>query len=328
MEENLYTVRLYNEQDKAVWNNFVHTAKNATFLFERDYMEYHKDRFDDFSLLVFDKKDNLVALVPANRVENTVYSHNGLTYGGVIIKKDIKLIKYIHIFKSILKYLNTNKIDSFFVKEIPPIYCDTFSGELMYTLFLCNAKLMRCDSLSVLDLQSKYHIKSNRKEGIKRGINNHLIVKNEQDFSGFFNQILIPNMLKKHKVLPIHTLDEMQMLHNKFPKNIQLYTVYKDNEILAGTVVYISKKVVHAQYIFGNETKNQHGAIDYLHYHLITQVFTNKKYYDFGTSNEYYGRKLNEGLCYWKSTFDSQTVSQSFYEVATENHTILDSVFI
>ena len=36
------------------WNDFVSESSNGTFLFLREYMEYHADRFTDYSLLVYD----------------------------------------------------------------------------------------------------------------------------------------------------------------------------------------------------------------------------------------------------------------------------------
>ena len=72
-----YIVRHYTSKDFAIWNAFSSTAKNATFLFHRDFMEYHQDRFQDFSLLVFEE-DKLVSILPANRVGDTVFSHQGL----------------------------------------------------------------------------------------------------------------------------------------------------------------------------------------------------------------------------------------------------------
>ena len=78
-----YSVRLYQKNDFDIWNNFVSEAKNATFLFDRNFMEYHVNRFTDYSLLIF-YSDKLVALLPANRAEATIFSHQGLTYGGLI----------------------------------------------------------------------------------------------------------------------------------------------------------------------------------------------------------------------------------------------------
>ena len=83
-------VRKYNFEDKELWNEFVASAKNATFLFNRNFMDYHKDRFEDYSLLCF-KKDRLIAILPANIVGSTLYSHQGLTYGGLVLQESTKL---------------------------------------------------------------------------------------------------------------------------------------------------------------------------------------------------------------------------------------------
>ena len=94
-----YTVKRYQESDYAHWNAFISEAKNATFLFHRDFMDYHKDRFEDYSLMVY-KNEKLVAVLPANRVENVVYSHQGLTYGGLVYGEKLKLASVILIFQS------------------------------------------------------------------------------------------------------------------------------------------------------------------------------------------------------------------------------------
>ena len=86
-----YTVRKYEVSDFELWNAFISKAKNATFLFHRDFMEYHKDRFNDFSLLIFEN-EKLISVLPANIIENTIFSHQGLTYGGLVYSEKIKLI--------------------------------------------------------------------------------------------------------------------------------------------------------------------------------------------------------------------------------------------
>jgi len=74
----------YGSDDKPLWDGFVRRSKNGSFLFYRDYMEYHSDRFLDSSLLFFED-DVLIAVMPANTAENILYSHRGLTYGGLYL---------------------------------------------------------------------------------------------------------------------------------------------------------------------------------------------------------------------------------------------------
>jgi len=71
-------------------------------------MEYHNDRFEDYSLLIH-KNNKLVAVLPANKKEGTVYSHQGLTYGGLVISSKIKLPDYIVLFQEVLQFLESQK---------------------------------------------------------------------------------------------------------------------------------------------------------------------------------------------------------------------------
>lgn len=85
----------YKFEKKQEWDSFVTNAKNSHFMFYRDYMEYHSDRFEDSSLMFYDDKNKLLAIFPANIKGNVLYSHQGLTFGGFIIDKDMKQKSYL-----------------------------------------------------------------------------------------------------------------------------------------------------------------------------------------------------------------------------------------
>lgn len=321
-------VVLYEKKYFDMWNAFIKKAKNATFLFDRNFMEYHSDRFDDFSLLVFDEKEKLVAVLPANRVGDVVYSHQGLTYGGVVLTEKAKLVDVITIFKTILLFLNNQGIEKLQLKQIPSFYCNYFSDEMEYGLFLVEAKLFRKDSLSVLDLNKTNFVLKTRKENIRRGQKNNLEVREELNFELFWNIILIPNLSKKHQVNPVHTIQEITLLRDSFPDNIRHFNVYFNDKIVAGTTVFIAGDVVHPQYISGNEDKNKLGSLDFLYHYLITEVSKGKSIFDFGISNEEQGKKLNGGLVFWKESFGAKTVTQNFYEVETKKYKLLETVLV
>ncbi len=322
-----YTVRRFKTQDTDLWNAFIAEAKNATFLFHRNFMEYHADRFQDYSLLVFED-EKVVAVLPANVEGDTLFSHQGLTYGGFIFDIKIKLAEVITIVQSTLHYLHVNDIKNIQLKLIPSIYHTVFSEEINYPLFLADAKLIRRDCLSVIDLSRPIHYSTDRKQAVKRGFKNNLTVKEEADFELFWNTILIPNLIKKHDTKPVHSLEEITRLKQFFPNNIRQFNVYHNGEIVAGTTVFISEKVAHSQYISGNDTKNQLGSLDFLHDYLLSTVFKDKQYFDFGISQEENGRKINAGLLYWKESFGAKTTIQDFYEISTSNYKLLDHVLI
>ena len=60
----MFEVRRYTAEQASEWNAFVAASKNGTFLFDRRYMDYHSDRFEDCSLMVY-RKSELYALLPA-----------------------------------------------------------------------------------------------------------------------------------------------------------------------------------------------------------------------------------------------------------------------
>lgn len=322
-----YTVKLYQETDYEKWNDFISQAKNATFLFHRDFMEYHKDRFKDFSLLVYEN-EKLVSVFPANKAHDVVYSHQGLTYGGLVYHEKTKLVSVIEIFKRILIFLNENVIAKLYLKTLPSIYHLKPAEETQYALFLAEAKLVRRDSLSVLDLSQENKISKIRKRGIQKAIFNDLVIVEEDDFKGFWNEILIPNLDKKHKASPVHTLEEINYLKSIFPDNIRQFNVYQNDKIVAGTSVFESKNVAHCQYISKNENQDNLGSLDFLFEFLIKKVFNEKQFFDFGISNEEQGKKLNEGLSYWKESFGASTIVHDFYEVETINYGLLNNVLL
>ncbi|MBW4361669.1 GNAT family N-acetyltransferase [Flavobacterium taihuense] len=320
-----YTVKRYQESDYANWNAFISEAKNATFLFNRDFMDYHKDRFEDYSLMVY-KNEKLVAVLPANRAGEFVYSHQGLTYGGLVYGEKLKLASVILVFQAILFYLNENKIFKIQIKTIPSIYHNKPAEELNYALFLAEAELIRRETLSVIDLSKPILITSGRKEGVKKGMVNSLEIKEVNDFEDFWNDILIPNLKDKHNAKPVHSLEEITNLRKNFPKNIRQFNVYYKDQIVAGATLFESENVIHSQYISADKNKNETGSLDFLYHHLITDVFKEKRFFDFGTSNKNQERILNKGLSFWKESFGASTVVQDFYEVETINYSKLENV--
>ena len=79
-----YVFRKYEDTKKMEWDEFNSEAKNGHFFFYRDYIEYHNDRFHDFSLIIYNDKGNIMALLPASIDGDTVISHGGLTFGGFV----------------------------------------------------------------------------------------------------------------------------------------------------------------------------------------------------------------------------------------------------
>ena len=68
----MITINLYNNSLAPQWDEVVRNSRNGTFLHLRGYMDYHSDRFNDFSLMACDG-DKLIAIMPACREGDTVF---------------------------------------------------------------------------------------------------------------------------------------------------------------------------------------------------------------------------------------------------------------
>ena len=316
------TVRPYQPKDRKQWDAFCMASKNATFLFQRDFMEYHKNRFEDYSLMVFEA-EKLVAILPAHKLDNTLYSHNGLTYGGLVIAEGAKLQKTISIFAEVLKTLDSNGITSLELKLIPRIYHSRPADEMDYIMFLTKAELFKREVASVIDMSQDLKIQSNRKEGVKKGKQHGLRIE-EGEFESFWASVLEPILKSQFDTAPVHSSEEIKMLAKSFPQKIKQFNVYHDDVIVAGTTIFQTETVAHTQYIASNEQRQELGSLDFLFDYLLKQVYMDKRFFSFGTSNSNNGRTLNTGLNFWKSCFGARTIIHDAYRVDTSQYHLLN----
>ncbi len=323
-----FSIKRYQPAHKSVWDAFIATAKNTSFLFYRDFMEYHADRFTDYSLLIF-KENELLAVLPANAEGKKIYSHQGLTYGGLILTKKIKFKAVFELFKALLVFLEKEGFEALEIKNIPSFYNPLPVEELDYLCFLLKAEISQVDIAAVIDNKNPIPIQKNRLEGVKKAEKNRLKIEETSNFSAFWDAILIPNLAKTHNAKPVHSLEEITLLQKRFPKNIRQFNVLNsENKIVAGATIFETENVAHVQYISGNEDKQQLGSLDFLFHHLITVVFKDKTYFDFGTSNENAGQNLNAGLQYWKECFGARTLVHRSFCIQVKNHENLGQVLL
>lgn len=319
----------YSENLKEQWNSFLNVSKNPSFLFDRNFMDYHSDRFNDYSLLAFIDA-NLVAILPANIDNGKLISHQGLSYGGLIFKNELRLSEIIEIIKAMLVYLNSNSIDRWFLKLIPRMYNLRPSDEVDWVLFKLAAKLYRRDTALVIDNNAKpIHYQERRKRSIKKALKLDINIKDgDSEFDPFWEQVLVPNLLSKHGVSPVHSIEEIKLLASRFPDNIKQYNIYIQTKIVAGCTIFLNKNVVHAQYISGSSEGRDSGCLDFLFDHLIKNEFSSYRYFDFGICNEKDGQFINKGLLDWKEGFGARSICHEFYEVETRNYNLLENILI
>ena len=307
-------IEKYSSNYKIIWDKFVKNSKNTHFFFLRDYMEYHSDRFEDFSLMVFDDNDKLIAILPANIKENILYSHQGLTFGGFLVDDKMKTETMLEIFELLKLFLKEKNIVKIVYKCIPYIYHTKPSEEDRYALFRNDAKLIRRDVTSTIDLTDQVRYSKGRKWTINKA-KKELIETFQSDDYEIFWELLTGVLESNHEAKPVHTREEIKKLANLFPKNIKLFLAKKDEIIVSGALIYENQNIVHTQYLANSEEGREIGALDLLIDYLIKDIYKNKKYFDFGISNEDAGRYLNTGLIAQKEGFGARAVVHDFYEL-------------
>lgn len=303
----------YNITYEKLWNDFVKNSKNGIFLFNRNFMEYHSDRFEDNSLLFFDN-DELVALLPANIKDGILYSHQGLTYGGFITNEKMKQHRMIECFDILNEYAREKNIKKLIYKSLPYIFFKQPADEDLYALFLNNAKLLWIKPSTVLNLLNPLKMPKGRKAQISRAQREGVVIEESNDFDTFID--LENEVLKlHHNAKTVHTAEELKLLKSKFENNIRLYVAKYDDEIIAGALLFIYEGVVHTQYLGANDKAREIGALDLLIKTLIDEYGITHKYFDFGTSVERDEKILNTGLISQKEGFGARSVGYYCWEV-------------
>lgn len=310
----MYNIIRYSSSDKTAWNEFVATSRQGTFLIDRNYMDYHADRFTDHSLMFYDAKGRLRALLPANEKDGTLWSHQGLTYGGLITDERMTAADTVVLFEELNSYLRSKGIKRVVYKAIPWIYHRLPAEEDLYAIFrTCDAKLMARDISSTIILENRIRFAELRRRCVKKAIKANIEVHESNDFESFWN-ILNTNLTNKYHVTPVHSKKELRLLQSRFPDCIKLYCALMGSEMLAGVVVFLTPTTIHTQYISASVNGKSRGALDIVFDHLINRSDFQQPYFDFGKSTEDCGHILNESLIYQKEGFGGRAVCYDTYE--------------
>lgn len=302
------SITRYSSDLREKWNLFVGQAKNGLFMFDREYMDYHSDRFCDHSL-VFTDDSEIVALLPANEREHELISHGGLTYGGLLLGNSAKQHTVIECLNILLEYASANNIRAIVYKPVPHVFHLQPAEEDLYALSMLQAQLCDVSASTVLNLKEPLKMPKGRKAQISRAKRESVeirVLDQKEDYKRFIdleNEVLELH----HGVRAVHTADELFLLHSRFPNNILLYGAIKDGELLAGTVVYVYEQAIHTQYMASNDFGRVIGALDLTISTVIDDFKDSKQWLDFGISTEDHGRILNKGLIAQKEGFGGRT---------------------
>ena len=309
----MFEIVRYTPADKRIWDLYVAKSKNATFLFRRDYMDYHSDRFHDHSLLFF-KGSRLYALLPANREGATLFSHHGLTYGGLLMDKEVCTADVLTLFEELNAWLRGQGIGKVLYRAIPWVYHRLPSEEDLYAMFWrCGARLRQRMSGTVIFMDEHLRWRKDHRRRLRQAQQAGIRVERNGSLEAFW-PLMNDNLQQRFGATSVHTLDEILLLKSRFPDEIVQYNAWLGDQLVGGITFYVMGHVLHGQYSGTNDAGKQLGAMEAIYDQVMCSDYRHIRYLDFGTSNEEGGLILNEGLIAHKEGYGGRTVMYDTYE--------------
>lgn len=312
----MITIVPFQGHHKKLWDEVVLNSTNSHFMFFRDYMDYHSDRFEDSSFMVF-KDNTCIAVLPGCKQGNVWSSHGGLTFGGLILlPKYNRIVGIFEIYDIFFKDLKYKGFTSAFIKPVPWIYHTSLCQGELYALSRYSQTKQYVEVTTTVDLKAELLVSTLRKRMQKKALQANLSVYKTCDYEAFW-EVLSARLESKYESQPVHSISEIEMLASRFPKNIHLYTVIdSDRNCLGGSVIFSTNTLWHAQYIAANENGRDLGALDLLFLYLIEEAKNQgKHYFDFGISTENNGQFLNEALISFKEGFGGRSIVHQKIEI-------------
>lgn len=312
----MVSIERYTDDKSEVWNQFNKQSKNHLFMFDRSYMDYHRDRFKDHSLMFYDE-GKLIAILPMSEHGEMLVSHGGLTYGGIISNEKMKQHTMMDCFDELIKYAKENQFKFIRYKCIPHIYHSQPAEEDRFALFANNASLVTVDVATYVNLENPLKMPKGRKAQISRARREGVIIEERTQLEDFCKFIELENAVlsEYHDTKAVHTGEELKLLKDRLPENVHLFVAEKDGNMIAGTVVYEYDNVVHTQYMAANDEARTIGALDLAVATVIEKYKISKKWLDFGISTEHGKIYLNEGLCSQKEGFGGRTGVYEIWDI-------------
>lgn len=310
-------IRPYNEADADSWDRFCEDCVNSTFLHTRRFLSYHGERFQDCSCIIEDGSD-WVGILPAAQLPgqpDCVVSHPGATYGGLLHTGQLFGANGLAALAAVAAHYRDHGYRRLRYKALPHIYQQCPSQDDLYALFRLGGHRYRCDLSSTIDLEARRPVSSRRLRSRRKALKAGVRIMDGLEGLDEFWAVLTENLRRRHDTHPVHTLEEIRDLATRFPEAITLTSALMDGRVVAGTLLFHSPRVIHAQYIAASEEGQNLCALDAVFEHCIEAASRRVRYFDFGISNENDGLVLNTGLYGFKTEFGGGGVVLEFYEV-------------
>jgi hypothetical protein len=313
------TILSYGPEHACEWEDLVARACNGTFLHTRRFISYHGDRFRDRSLVLKNRRERIVGVFPAAEAPDdphVIISHPGLTYGGIVHDGSVRGAAMIGALDAIAGRYRKLGYRRLRYKVVPPIYHAPPAEDDVYALFRLGARRYRCDLAAAVDLAGRGRVTQRRLRSRKRAEKEAVRTQENWDEIASFWRILEQNLARRHGASPVHSVAEIQILHDRFPDAIVLIMAKIGADPVGGAVLFSSSQVLHMQYTATTERGRAVFATDPVFEHAIDIAGKRGcRYFDFGTCTLDEGRSLGQDLYQFKVSFGGGGIVYDHYEL-------------
>ena len=303
---------VYTAFHKQVWDSFITRSANAPFFFYRDYLSYHGDQLEDYSLMFFTDKGKLIAVIPSTRNDKIFHSHAGLSFGGFLFSNKVNSAQISNIWQSFIAHLKNQGFTKLLLKNIPFFYKSIQHDGMVFELIKEGATVNNLELSHCIDLSTVFSPNSTRRQLIKK--NRDLLTISEQsDLYSFYN-VLEKHIAEKYDSKPTHSYQDLMYLTSVFPDNIKLYSANFENKNVAFILIFVFDKVIKTQYICSTLKGYEFDAVANIIVFLHEKYSTSHQYLDLGTSN-ISPMNPNHKLTYYKESLGANPLGISTFEL-------------
>jgi hypothetical protein len=316
-------VRRFQTSDAAGWDAFVATSATGNLLHTRRFLDYHRDRFEDRSLIFTAEGGRIAAVLPAAldpADSGRVVSHPGATYGGLLVPAE-RAAEVPALLEAALVHYRAEGIGRLLYRCVPALLHASASGVDGWALWRAGARLARRDLWSFLELPHGFAPTEERRRHLRRARDAGLRIARDDSDAAYeaFHAVLRDCLADRHEAAPVHSLAEMRELRDRFPDRIALWLATDAaGSCLAGEWIFDLGQAWHGQYGAASANGRRASAQDLLLEDIIQAASqAGRRAFSFGTSTEQAGRHLNTGLFRYKASFGAGNAVHDFLEIDT-----------
>lgn len=310
-------VQRFTEKDHKKWEDFVAGANNGTVFHTLKFLSYHPaERFKNHHLLI-KENENIIALFPAVREDQTIISHQGASYGGFVLRNGIGSHDIYLTVGHLLEHLKSEGINKVILTQPPLVYCREPNQYIDFALMKHGFQYRKRELTAVIPLdvaEPMLAFHADARRSTKKAFREGITVRLSDDVAGYYD-ILKNNLGMRHNVSPTHTLSELVKLKNLLNDHIQLFGVFLKEKMIGGMIVFIvNQNVILAFYISHDNRYQQYRPVNIL-FHEVIVWGRNRgfKYLDLGTFT--LNMEPNWGLGRFKENFNARGFLRDTFEI-------------